>query len=251
MGLCCANCGYDNDPTRVYCHNCGLRLEHAAVSAPAPTGFSAPAEVQQKIHQRKKRKRLPLGMYVSALVKLVTFIVLVAASVLAFLPPEDVPATVAPDETSAARVSSLITDSASASGKRSFAVPSSDLVNWLVTAVKFRGASGAGLLQPERLYAVPGNGDVRIGLETSLPVGPHLYFEGVYAPRRDGAGFTIEPKRYSIGRLPLPSVAGIIASRQFAGLADALSGPLSQLSHASDIVITPATTTLTWSGRAP
>lgn len=251
MGLCCANCGYDNDPTRVYCHNCGLRLEHTTVSATSPTGFSAPAEVQQKLQQRKKRKHLPWSMYFSALVKLVIFIGLVAASVLAFLPPDGVPAPSATNEASASRVSSLITDSASAFGKRSFAVPSSDLVNWLVTAVKFRGASGAGLLQPERLYAVPGNGDVRLGIEASLPVGPHLYFEGIYAPRREGAGFGIEPKRYSIGRLPLPSVAGIIASRQFAGLADALSGPLLQLSHASDIVITPATTTLTWSGRAP
>ena len=251
MGLCCVNCGYDNDPTRVYCHNCGLRLERATVSAPAPTGFSAPAEIQHKMEERKKRRHLPLGMYVSAAVKLVIFFGLVAAAVLAFLPPENIPPAVSPDEASALRISSLISDSSSAPGKRSFAVPSSDVVNWLVSKVKFRGASGAGLLQPERLYAAPGNGDVRVGIEVALPVGPHLYFEGVYAPRREGGGFGVEARRYSLGRLPLPSIAGIIASRQFAGLEDALSGPLSQLSHASDIVITPATTTLTWSGRTP
>lgn len=251
MGLCCANCGYDNDPTRVYCHNCGLRLEHSEVSAPAPTGFTDPSEIEKRMRQAKKRKHLPWGMYFRALVKLVIFIGVVAALVLAFLPPDDVPAPRAPDEASASRISSLITDSASAPGKRSFAVPSSDLVNWLLSVVKFRGTSGVGVLQPERFYAVPGHGDVRLGIEASLPVGPHLYFEGVYAPRSEGGGFGIEARRYSIGRLPLPSVAGIIASRQFAGLADALSGPLSQLSRASDIVITPATTTLTWSGRAP
>ncbi|MBU3665124.1 MAG: zinc ribbon domain-containing protein [Chthoniobacterales bacterium] len=247
MGLSCANCGYDNDPTRVYCHNCGLRLERGSAPFAPPTGFSPPGEVEQK--KRRQRARLAWGKYFAAFCRLVILAGLAAAAVLAFLPPADLPAPLAPDDACASRITSLIADSASADGKRSFAVPSSELVTSFVTLVKFRPASG--LLHPKRVYAVPGEGDVRVGIEASLSVGPRIYFEGVYAPEEDAAGMRLVARSFSIGRLPLPSAAGMIASRQFSGLGAALSVPLSQLSRASEVRITPATTTLSWSGGKP
>jgi hypothetical protein len=103
-------------------------------------------------------------------------------------------------------------------------------------------------LDPQRVYAVPGQGDVRVGLETKFPVGLRLYFEGCYSPVAEGDGTALVARSFSVGRLPLPAVAGILVRRQFGSLVDALAGPLGDLSSASSIVITPQSVTLRWSG---
>jgi hypothetical protein len=88
-------------------------------------------------------------------------------------------------------------------------------------------------------------------LQAKLPVGPSLYFEGLFVPVPEGEGSGLTARLFSVGRLPLPSVAGLLVQRQFAGLASELSGPLAQLARASHIGITPETVTLRWSGRQP
>ena len=104
MGLACLSCGYDNDATRVYCHNCGLRLERKTMAAP-PTGFTPAAEITAA---RKRKRSLPWGAYFSALVKLLMLAVVAGLVVMALLPPPNIPARVASDENLATRLHGLI-----------------------------------------------------------------------------------------------------------------------------------------------
>lgn len=246
MGLRCAQCGYDNDPTRVYCHSCGTRLERGA--QPAPSGFVHPADLAA---QKKARRGPAFGSFFGALLKLLVLAGLAAAVVFSFLPPRDIPPAVPPDEGLADRLGSLVADSTVASGPRSFAVGAADLNTWLSTSVKLRQAEGFAALKPVRVYAAPGDGVVRLGLQAASPVGLDLYFEGDYAPVKDGARYRLQPMRFSLGRLPLPSVAGWLAERQLEGLSDALAPALDALSRASYIGVTPESVMLRWSGGAP
>lgn len=249
MGLRCASCGYDNDPTRVYCHGCGTRLERGTQAAPAPTGFTHPTDVAK---MKKPRQPREWGKFFGALFRFTLVVTLVAAVILALLTPRDLPAPVTPDETLAGRLSALVATSAEADGTRAFTIPAADINKWLVTSVALQEQPDSLVkLRPERLYAVPGDGDLRVGLEAKLPVGPSLYFEGLFAPVPEGAGTGWQTRRFSIGRLPLPSFAGLLVERQFAALASELSEPLAQLARASHIGITPETVTLRWSGRQP
>jgi len=249
MGLRCASCGYDNDPTRVYCHSCGTRLERGAQAAPAPTGFTHPTDVA---NMKKPRQPREWGKFFGALFRFALLAALLAAVILALLPPHDLPAPVAPDEMLAGRLSALVATSAEADGTRAFTIPAADINKWLVTSVALKEQPDSLVkLRPERLYAVPGDGDLRVGLEAKLPVGPSLYFEGLFAPVPEGAGSGWQTRRFSVGRLPLPSFAGLLVERQLAGLASELSAPLAQLASASHIGITPETVTLRWSGRQP
>lgn len=248
MGLICQECAYDNDPTRVYCHNCGKRLERGGEAPPPPTGFTHPTDV---LKMKQPRRRLALGAYLSALLKLLVIGGLGTALVLALLEPEDVPAPVAEDASKAARLSDLLTDSSTAGDTRAFGVPAEDVNQWLVSTVRFEPPESSMQLRPERVYAVPGDGVVRVGLVAGLPWWGRIYFEADYAPEQDGKGYTVRPRRLSIGRLPVPVLAGWPVERQFGGLADALAGPLEQLSRASAIGITPETVTLRWSNSAP
>ncbi|MGA1539883.1 MAG: zinc ribbon domain-containing protein [Chthoniobacterales bacterium] len=244
MALLCASCGYENDPTRVYCHNCGVRLERGNV-APPPTGFTHPTDVAK---MRKPRQPVAWGRYFSALFKVAFLAVLVAAVVLALLPPLDVPDPVEPDENLASRLGSLLNDAATSPEARAFGLPAGDINRWLVSSVALQGAGGTIQLQPERLYAVPENGQVRVGLEVNLAGVTAIFFEGDYAPVRGGNGYTLEPRRYSVGRLPLPVLLGWPVQKQLDGLGEALTGPLGQLSRASYIGVSPEMVTLRWSG---
>lgn len=249
MGLLCPSCSFDNDPTRIFCHNCGLRLERGGYAPPPPTGFTTPAEIAEG---KKQRRKIPWGQYFGALVRLLILGGLVAAAVFAFLPPDNVPPAVATNPELAKRLSALIEDSATANSVRSFMIPSSDAQVWFVSGVLLKESTGGVFtLRPERIYAVPGDNVIRVGLVTLLPMDLHLYFEGDYVPVREVSGYRLEGKRFSIGRLPLPPFAGMLVSRQLEGIAGAMSRPLGQLARASQIGVTPQTISLRWDGREP
>ena len=244
MGLRCSNCGYDNDPTRVYCHSCGGRLERGAATSP-PTGFTHPTDVAK---MKKPRQALEWRKYASALVRLLILAGIAAAVVLALLPPRNLPPPVEADEGLARRLSSLLASSAGAGGTRAFSIPAGDVGKWLASSVALKGQDGGLVrIKPERVYAAPGEGVMRVGVETSTSFGLHLYFEGLYEPVAEGEGSGLAVRRLSVGRLPLPWLAGLFAERQLVGLGDALAVPLGQLARASHIGITPETVTLRWS----
>lgn len=245
MGIRCSSCGYDNDPTRVYCHSCGIKLERGNSSAPPPTGFTHPTDVS-----KMKRPRQPIswGKYFGFALRLCVLAALAAAGVMAVLPPRNVPAALEADEGLAERLTALLGDAASAGSPRAFAVPANDVQQWLVTVVRFAEPVSAVGLTPRRIYSEQGEGFIRVGMETSFLDAVDLYFEGDYVPVADGAGYTLRPFRYSVGRLPLPVALGWPVERQFKGLREALAAPLTQLARASYIGVAPEAVTLRWAG---
>lgn len=248
MSLICAGCGYQNDPTRVYCHNCGIRLDRDGAVAPPPTGFTAPQEVRKKA----KGPGLPLAAYLKALVRVVILVALVTMVVLALLPPHDVPPPVVPNPGLTDRLTSLVADSASAVGTRAFSIPSAEAATWLATNVRLEPAKGGfALLHPDRVYVVPSDGYLRVGIIAMLPMHYPIYFEGNFSPVRDSSGYTLEAKRLSIGRLVLPNLLDLLVRRHFAGLGSAVEVPLTALARCDQITITPESINLRWSEQAP
>lgn len=247
MALNCTSCGYENDSTRVICHNCGKRLERGAQTPPPPTGYMHPTDVAK---MKKPREPLASGRFFRHAVRLLVLAGLVGVAVFALLPPHDLPVAVAPDTALAKRLNSLVATSAQAEGIRSFSVPAAEINTWLVSSVVLK-PQGEGFvrLDPQGVYAVAGPGEVRVGLEIKLPAGWLLYLEGCYAPVAQGEGTSLSARSFSVGRLPLPSVSGKLVQRQFDHLFAALAGPLGELATASHIAITPETVTLRWSGR--
>lgn len=196
---------------------------------------------------KKPRQPIAWGRYFNALIKIAFLAVLVAAVVLALLPPYDIPAPVERDENLALRLNGLLDDASSSSEARAFGLPAEDINRWLVSSVSLQGSGGTMQLRPQRLYAVPGDGQVRVGLEVTLAGAGHVFFEGDYEPVRQGEVYTLRPRRYSVGRLPLPVLLGWPVQKQLDGLAQALSGPLAQLARASYIGVSPEIVTLRWS----
>jgi len=247
MGLRCSGCGHDNDPTRVYCHNCGVKLERGGATTAPVTGFTHPTDVAK---MKRPRAAVPWGKYFAFLAKLFVFAAVAAIVGAALLPPRDVPPPVPPDMALAERLSGLASDSSLAGSPRSFAVPAADAARWFASMVKFAPTESRFQLDPERVYIVQGDGTMRVGLIASLLGAVRIYFEGDYAPVPSAGGYALRPLRYSIGRLSLPVALGWPVERQMAALGDSLSGPLAPLANASFIGVTPDELTLRWAGAS-
>ena len=244
MSLRCIACGYENDPTRVYCHSCGLRLERTAA---APTGFTPPEETQKV--RRKRSGGIPWRAAFAALVRLVVMVAVLAGIALAFWPPVDVPAPVAADEQWAGRLNSLIATAASGPGGVAFSLPADDVNKWFATAIKPAANSDDFRLRPERVYGVPCDGTLRVGVQAALPLAGRIYFEGDYMPVREAGGYSLAARRYSVGRLTIPVALGWPVARQMDAMAGALEPVLGGLARASDIELTPQAVKLRWSDK--
>src|SRR5688572_23730856 len=88
--LPCAACGHQNEPERVYCHNCGQKLDRSLL----PKGQDVPVESdarRRKRVQKMMHPRRPIGAYIKTLASVLIFAALVAATYLYFQQPDGVP----------------------------------------------------------------------------------------------------------------------------------------------------------------
>jgi len=198
---------------------------------------------------KARRGSVNWGGFFSLLAKLALLSVLAGIVLLALLPPLGLPAPVKADAGLARRLSSLVADSSFAASPRTFGVSSDDLNQWLVSSVQLQGQGGTFSLRPERVYAVPGEGSIRVGVETALPGAGRTWFEGDFVPVRSGGSYTLQPRAYSLGRLPVPVPVGWFVANQLAGLREALRTPLENLAAASDISVKPDEVSLSWSAQ--
>ncbi len=83
--LVCAECRHENEAERIYCHNCGERLDRSAVSA------QKKAQDPQEVHRRLQKMLGPPNMarrHFFTVSKLALAAAVVAALVEIALPPE-------------------------------------------------------------------------------------------------------------------------------------------------------------------
>jgi hypothetical protein len=92
--LTCKQCGYANEGERVYCHNCGTKLDRSLL----PTSAIATEETLAKKQKRIRKAVTPRRGFFAGSGKFFVYTMLsavvVAALILVVLPPDDVPAEI-------------------------------------------------------------------------------------------------------------------------------------------------------------
>jgi len=89
--LNCGQCGYDNEPERVYCHNCGTKLDRSVL----PKESERKVETLGQTRRRVKKMTNPGaggGRHIGTFFKVICWAAVTAALVLIFAPPDDLPA---------------------------------------------------------------------------------------------------------------------------------------------------------------
>src|SRR5215203_952535 len=86
----CAACGHQNEPERVYCHNCGQKLDRALLPKGPEVAVESDAKRRRRV-QRMMRPKRPIGAIIKTFLSVVIFAALIAATFLYFQQPDGVP----------------------------------------------------------------------------------------------------------------------------------------------------------------
>jgi hypothetical protein len=90
-GLPCEQCGYNNEPERVYCHNCGSKLDRSLLPKAVEKKEEQPEKARKRIEKMTNPKSGSVGREIKALLKVAFFSALVAAIFLILQKPDDLP----------------------------------------------------------------------------------------------------------------------------------------------------------------
>jgi hypothetical protein len=199
--LTCAQCGYENEPERVYCHNCGTKLDRSVL----PKETVSQQENLAKARRRIKKMTNP-GQGV-ALVK--TFIhtliwsALVAIVYLMLSPPRDLPTK--QDESNATVITGDIDTANESRASQTLQFTQADLSSHLRNRIKGKPGPIPGL-ELKRPYVQLEEGKTTIGMEQSL-WGYSLYPSIQYQVTVENGTWKPEKVGFRVGRLGIhPSI---------------------------------------------
>ena len=161
--LTCSQCGFENEPERVYCHNCGTKLDRSLL----PKDTTSPEDNLAAARKRIKKMTNPgkgMAEFKTAINTLV-WAVLVAALYLIFSPPELGPLP-REKEAGANLISVVIDDALQSPAGSVLQFTEADLSQHMRTRVK--AVEVIPLLEFKRAYARLSDGQITVGVEQDL-----------------------------------------------------------------------------------
>jgi zinc-ribbon domain len=195
--LVCAQCGYENEPERVYCHNCGTKLDRSVLPRDTVTQQETLAETRRRI--RKMTRPGNFGANVKTLLKIWFWAALIAAIYLISKRPGDIPTR---EQEIGARIISGEIDAA-IDAPQSVTVQASgiDLSQHVRTRVK--GASVIPFSRFKRSFVTLTDGKIRFCVEDDL-FGYSIFSMIEYQPRVVDGKLVYEKTGLRIGSLGVP-----------------------------------------------
>lgn len=282
----CRQCGFENDSTRVFCHNCGTRLgEEAAAPAGTPPASApqagAPTTGKLYVPPTQPEKNVPAGKPISApasapvrsaavrssssekpaeskgkfgraIFSTVVLAAILAAIIQMFRTPDGIPPRQAPNEPQATDLFQQAESFAGSPYPRALPVTTEQINNFLGVRIVSDESADQPAYRPRfsRAFVVPGNGQYQFFVEEKLYNWP-IYIYLIQVPVAQGNTLVVENVGGGVGRLPvhpklLPLVQRLVDPVQVSVL-DALG----TLRNFSGVSVTPQGVSLTWAGKAP
>jgi len=266
--LKCSQCSHENDATRVFCQNCGMRLER-------PEGTQATISGNTPVMGRavppKKGFSLALGTLLGGLrgnfLRLLRTILTTAilAAVLAALiqmsrKPDGIPAAEPANEAQATKLFQGIKAFAETVYPRALDVSQAQANNYLAARiVPDAAAEGGSVLSArfERAFVVIGQGELQFFVQQKLFGWPvFIYLIAKPEPGQDevsgAATTTLRVTGGGIGRIRFESRLAPILEKNLASVMALTADATGILQRAGSVTFTPGVAKLSWSGsKAP
>ncbi|MCX7869750.1 MAG: hypothetical protein N2322_07335 [Terrimicrobiaceae bacterium] len=244
----CQACSHENDDTRVFCQNCGIRLEVEGAKVPA-------AEPERRIHISRKapvRRQInwfrPAWLLLRELLWTVALGAILACLIQAMRPPDGVPPAVQPRPALASLLAADAQSAIASAYPRTLEVSEQAANNFLASRVQ--GVESSPLVLKAKLartFASFGQGRAVFGVEQRLGGHP-VYLRLVIRPVREGGRMRAVAESGSMGRLRVPSFLLPAFEKSFRPVFEALEDPISWLSQAEAISISPGVAVVSWRG---
>lgn len=266
--LVCDQCGFHNDLTRVFCHNCGARLtspptEVAASEAPAPAaGASVPGRLQVPPARGVNRVagssvRPPgsasagsaLGKFVRAIFATVIFAAVLAAMIQMARTPDGLPPAQIVNTAMADGVLSAVETTARTGSGLVF--NQAQINNFLSAKIQAVNDGTQPVYQPRfiRAFVRLGNGEYRFYVEETV-LGWPVFLCLAQVPAASPSGLSKTDVGGWIGRLPIhPSLLPVVQRLVNPVAASALEA-VPDIAKATSISVTPEQITVGFIGAS-
>src|SRR5579862_9720500 len=177
--LVCAQCGYANEGERVYCHNCGNKLDRSLLPA------QGQAEEPLAKKQRRIRKTVtPKKGFSAGMLKAFLYIMLssllAAVLMLVVLPPDDVPSPAKSDELPDTSPTMALEDALGKNAPTPLLFKENDINGFLASKVKDDGNGALGNnIKTVRAFVKLDEDQLRFTTDQTV-LGLHIYTSAYY-----------------------------------------------------------------------
>lgn len=239
--LVCPECRRENEPERIYCHDCGARLDRSALAKAAST-----EEKPEDMHKRLRsmfdphRDKLRRKFFKASKMVLGAF---VTAAVIEMLLPPDVP----PAKKGLGLTTSIALDlenAARTKGAAPLRYTEEQANAYVAGALKSKATSMSQWPQFERAILGFDDNVCRLTVERSL-FGYPLYTGTTCRAALQNGALTTETRAGSIGRLPVHPQLMKLAGFLFADVARALDRERKLVAKMSAVSFQPQTVVIT------
>ncbi len=245
----CGQCGHENDLTRVFCQNCGTRLERPE---PTPEGPSiTPVPIKRQTKARGPSGMAMLGQAFKGVAYLVFLGALLAVLIQVGRRPDGLPEESPVNEASATALFESVRAFASSPFRRTLDLKQEQINNYLASRLSADDSAGAPPgAQFARAFVVLDDGTFRFFVERRY-LGFPVYFQVECEPVAGPEGATVVVRKGAIGRLSLPSfLLRLVQARAIQPTVDALAEPLEVLGRADRVTVQPGFVRVGWPGAA-
>jgi hypothetical protein len=238
--LVCPECQRQNEPERIYCHDCGARLDRSALAKVAPKGED-PKVTHRRLQQMFDPGRVKMRLMFFKISKLVLGAAAVAALLQMLRAPE------VPEASKNIELQQINLDLENAVNSRNAAplqYNETQVNNFLVNVVKNKKAALNKYLQFERALVNFEEGVCRITVERSL-LGFSIFQAISYNISLQNGTLTASKNGGSIGRMPVHPMIMEYGDVLFSDLWAALEREKKSVSKMGAIELHPKTVILT------
>ncbi len=199
--IVCAACKHENEVERVYCHNCGEKLDRSLLPQLDETqSAEAQAKAARKVKRQMNPNRFAWVRSIKTFILIELFAAVVAAGFLALQAPENMPPAKT-DRFADLEVGDVWTGMVNTRASAAVTFKEFDVNYYLRKMVK--GTEGPLGIKFERAFA-----NFAPGLVTLVTVrdawGLRIYNSVTFKPELSGLKWTANPQRFAIGRLSVP-----------------------------------------------
>lgn len=232
--LQCASCGHQNEPERVYCHNCGQKLDRSLLPKSIEASKESPEAVRRRVKKMMDVKgRGAFKQNVKTFFTVIAFSAVIAAGYLYFQTPDGVPP----------KKSDFIPNNMPGDlWQRLVESPQAmvhefqeEEINYFLRQSLKPADSSIPMVKFERAFVRVNEQTITVTVERSVYDMVNVYNSTEYAPRNGADGVTFEPVGVYFGKLGLdpriPSAAGL----GLGGLQDALKKELAHFNRLKSV----------------
>jgi hypothetical protein len=240
--LVCPECRRENEPERIYCHDCGARLDRSALAKVAPKGEDA-KETQRRLRSMLDPQRAKMRLMFFKVSKLILGALAMAAVIVMVLPPLDVPARVKSDEFPP-QITLDLENATTSRGAAPLRYTETQVNAYLGNALKSKQAALSKLLTFERALVNFDDGVCRVTAERSL-FGYSLFTATSSKVAIDNGKVVASNVGGSIGRMPIHPLIMNYGDVIFSDLWTALDREKKAVAKMGAIEFQPQTVVLT------